>query len=347
MTRRLAPLFRLAVRHAYYGDGPAPLAWRPFPETAARLRGAGAVVRARGAELVVGVPVVPSDPDDPGSALVLARRPLGDAFRFALVPTDAGVAAVTEAAGWRPGRTVFALDNLRDDDDEDAVLGVGPDRLGDAVVLVTGPVLRVPLGPPLAQPRVVLRDRAGAELDQHEATDPAPVDAVAVPLDRLPGPGRYTAEVDGGPTVEFAFAPPLRGWAPLAVAELFAEPPDGLVLPDASRFLDGEAPTGRRFWAELPARTTRWRYVVVKTSGDAGAPLSDYAVEPVDDGPEIGSDAPGEFTTEAPVAWRRAPALARLARAPGTPVLALPNPGPGTPLVEGDDGPLAVHHVYV
>ena len=351
MTNAFATLVRLAARHAYYGDGPVPLAWVPFPDTAARLRGVGAVVRTAGAEVVVGVPTVLSDPQDPDSTPVLARRPRGDAFRFALVPTDAGVAAVTEAPDWRPSRTVVALDNLRDDAEGDAaVLGHGADRFGAPVVLATSPTLRLPLDPPLASVDVAVRDRAGSVVVEYSETFAEPSDVAAVPLYDLPA-GRYAVEVAGGPALDVFVAPSLRGLAPLAVAEVFVAAPSGLSLPASSQVLDGDAPTGRRLWADVPARTTRWRYVVVKTSGEAGAALGDFAVEPVGAEPQLAAGDPGEFTTVAPVAWRRGPAQTRLARATAPnatePVHPLPNPGPGTPLVEDAGGPLAIHHVYV
>ena len=107
----------------------------------------------------------------------------------------------------------------------------------------------------------------------------------------------------------------------------------------------------RRFLADIPARSTRWRYVVTKTSGAAGAPLSDYVVEPVNGGPPVAEGDPGEFTTPASVAWQYGPPRMRLARltapATTTPVMLLPPPGTGTPLVEADGGLLAVLHVYV
>ena len=202
-------------------------------------------------------------------------------------------------------------------------------------------------GQPVAEPRVVLRDRFGGRLLVHEPPPGEPFERV--PLSALPGPGRYAAFIRGRQNVEFLYAPSLRGRAPLALAELFLHGGPAAV-PASARLLDGAAPAGRRFWADLPARLTRWRYVVAKTSGNADTELADYAVEPVPDGPPVARDGDGVFTTAAAVAWRRAPAQTRLVTVgpPGSsPVHSLPNPGPGTPLVEDGGATVAVHHVYV
>lgn len=350
MTHTYAPLVRLATRHAYFGAA-GPLVWEPLPETDRRLRDVAAISRTVGSDYVVAVPTDLSDPTDPDSTPVFARRPVRDVFRFALRATDASVAAVTEAAGWRPGASVFVLDNLRDDaDGDEAVLGDGPDRWGTPVPLITGRTLPVALDPPVGRARVRLFDRDGVRLLLHRESEREAVAAIEVPLDVLTGPGLYTAEVVGQGTVRFVFAPSLRGRAPLAFAEVFAEPPRGGSLPASSRIVDGEAPLGRRLRAELPARSTRWRYVVVKSSGAAGAPLGDYVVEPIEPaGPAVDEGDPGVFTTRDAVAWRHAPAVFQLARGSpnATPLYPLPTPGPGAVLVPDPSGALTALFIYV
>jgi hypothetical protein len=142
---RFAPLLRLDVRHAYHGDGPAPIAFEP--DAATWRLGTRPDLRIR---LGAGVAEVFAADDRSGLA-ALAED--GLAFGFRLRPRDPAIAAVTAAVAGARGR--LAVVELREGVAEVTVAEGDLQPLVASEVITPADVAR----PPLA----ILRLVVGAE----------------------------------------------------------------------------------------------------------------------------------------------------------------------------------------
>jgi hypothetical protein len=340
------PLFRVQVRHAYYAGGRADGDFFLEPSAATRQLATQSVVLKMlpdgGAAYVEVMP---------GTSPAALARPLQAAdlqFTFLLHARNAQLESVTDLPPYRPSRTVFVFDNLRDDT-AGVVMHLGDSvhgrRVGPSIDLVSGPTLFYTLVAPAAEAVLTLRDRFGATRwagtvvlsDSVHLTDAVRLDLSAI---GGIGPGRYTVSDDGGGSAEFYYDPELNGRRPLAIVDIFASTsgltPDGSErVPSAYRFLSGDRiAAATDYTIAFEPRATTWRYEVVKKYEANGIELAALTV----DGPvAFTRDVDGSravFTSTAAVRLSQVRRHLVLAHQ-GSPIRSLPNPGVGTPLGQG------------
>ncbi len=266
-------LFSIDLRHGYYAAGRPgqDLVLVPTPETARLLRERAFVCRATDHGVAVYAEVTSADP------LPSLRRPVGAGgirFAFALLARSPYIGSVTDLPNIRPGRQLFAFDNLSEDvTDGELHLGdsVAGTRVGSPLVLETGSTLLQEFDPPIASTNVQCVDRFGAQMFSVEIESPGPAEPLTEARiedwDRL-APGRYTVSDDSGASVGRYKGPGIERGSPLGVVEIFDRTdgmaPDGIDrVPAAYRFLTGDQVTPVSYVLQLEPKATIWKYVVV------------------------------------------------------------------------------------
>lgn len=337
-------LFRIRVRHDWYADGTTrgEFAVVPTASTAALLAELGLRARAFGDGLVVFGEV------EPDTAPPVLRRPLGaTSFRFAFELRAASPALlnVTELPAFRPARTIFCFDNLREDLAAGrAHLGdrVAGTRIGAPVTLVTGTYTHT-LGAPAAAATLTVRDRFGGTVATIEVRSPDPgipaaahrIDLAAVPKIV---PGRYTIADSVGGTSSIYFDPDLAASRPPGVVEIYTRT-DGLTpdatdrVPPSYRFLVGDAVSGPdAYYLQFEPVATTWRYIVTKKYDNNGIALGQLSITgPVAFTPAV-AGTQAVFTSTAAVRLSSTPRALKLIQHPNKDIRDLPNPDLATPL---------------
>jgi hypothetical protein len=336
------PLFRVRVRHGYYASGRAEGDYLLEPsELTRRLTHQGVILKPLADGCAALVEVLP------GTAPAQLARPLAAAdlqFTFLCHARSPHLQNVTDLPAYRPGRTVFAFDNLRDDRANnllhlgDAVSGT---RQGPAIALAAGSTLAYTLPAPAATASLTLKDRFGktrwqGTLVLADATQPTA--DVRFDLSSIPGigPGRYTLSDAAGGSMAFYYDPDLNGRRPFAIVEIFASTATltsggSEFVPAPYRFLTGDRITlTADYVIAFEPRATTWRYRVQKKYASNDVTLAGLTVDgpvsftrPPDGRPIFSSAAPLKVSeTMRPVVLKHDGKLLRN----------LPNPSVATPL---------------
>jgi hypothetical protein len=293
------PLIQVHLRHSFYTSGRSLHDFTVEPSRLTRrlLADHGFIFRRIEDGWAIYCEIEPDS--DPWRLL----RPLEDqALRmvFLLQPANPYLSSISDLPSYRPGRSVFYLSNLRDDqEDGRLLLGDSNDhngaRIGQPARLVTGSTFTYSFADPVDQAELSVVDLFGNEVLTESVSTLEKVWEHRLDLGRLI-PGRYTVKCDCdgdncGGDVAIYHDPEIFSDRPLAVVEILSRTDtlteDGTDhVPDDYRFLDGDLLTkGIHYTLQLERRATIWRYVIAKkysTNGFDLKSLSIVANPPVD-----------------------------------------------------------------
>jgi len=277
-------LIGIRLRHSFYKSGQSKedIEVRPTESTSRRFLNYGLVFRPTpdGANIFARV-----EPDTDPAVLY---TPLSDdplRFQFTLTTLHPYVGNVTDLPSHRPGRSIFYLNNLRDDQASgrlhlgDSAAGA---RVGPALPRVAGETLAYPFDPAVTSAEIDVDDLFGNRLHTFgfnlgaETTREHRLD-----LNQVRGlvPGRYRAHDDHGGSHLFFYTPTSLPGRLLGVVEIFSttlglEPAAPDRVPEDYRFLDGPTLTGvGDYYIQLESRSTTWRYNVIDRYNSASLQL--------------------------------------------------------------------------
>lgn len=313
-------LFRIRVRHGWYANaetrGDFELA--PTESTAALLDSAALRTRRYPDGLVVFGEV---EPDSDPPALM---RPLGAAalrFAFELRALNPALLNIAELPSFRPGRSVFCFDNLRQDIDSGRKLlgdSIANARVGAAARLVTRDMYTHDFAAPVAAATIRVLDRFGAQIASLDAKSPqptAPLGEYRIDLAKIPKlvPGRYTIADDHDGSASIYYDPGLDASRPLGVIEIYSRtesitPNKSNRVPASYRFFAGDSLTGfDSYHLQFEALATTWRYIVTKKYTNNDIALDDLEIEGPLTFDKSVSDARAVFTSDAAVRFSETP----------------------------------------
>lgn len=352
-------LFRIRVRHGWYPDGGTHEDFDVVatPSTAVLLAALGLRTRAHADGLTVFGEV------EPGSDPPALRRPLGAVslrFTFELRARNARLLNITDLPPFKPAQTIFCFDNLREDVAAGRTHlgdGVAGARIGEAVTLVTAGVHMHPLGAPVVEATVTIRDRFGATVATLDARSPDPGASQSeyrLDLTALPSivPGRYEITDNQGGVSRIHYDPGAAS-RPFGVIEIYTST-TGLT-PDATdrvpvpyRFITGDTLTGLDpYYVQLEAVATTWRYLVTKKYVNNGIALAQLSIDgPIAFTGAVSGDS-AVFTSTAAVRLSAARRGLKLLKQPAKELRDLPDPDLTTPLGAVDASPNFVSDMFV
>ncbi len=339
-------LFRIQIRHDWYPDGITrdDVAVAPTASTATLLDDLGLRTRTYRDGVVVFGEVEPGGPPQ------TLKRSVGVSslrFAFELRVSNRALLNITDLPAYVPARTVFCFDNLREDvAGGRKILGdsIAGARVGAAVTLVSKPSYVFTLGATSVTSTITVRDRFGAAVATVTAQSPDASTAIATYAIDLTAlglvPGRYAVADDHGGSAQIYYDPGIAASHPWGIVEIFnrteALTPDGTNrVPATYRFVNGDVLTALDpYCLQLEPLATTWRYVVTKKYANTEIKLGQLEIlGPITFTSAVSTDT-ALFTSTAAV---RLSSLSRgltLHQTPPQPqdVLALPDPGLGTPL---------------
>jgi hypothetical protein len=318
---------------------------RPTTSTARLLMELGLRVRKTPDGLVVYAEV------EPASAPPTLLRPVGlDSIRlvFELRARNVLLLNVADLPPRQAGRSVFAFDNLRDDEESgrlhlgDSVAGV---RTGDAVKLVSRNSYTHTFATPTAAATLAITDRFGARaatVDAVSADVGTPMTEYRIDLSALDmQAGRYRLDDGLGTVTNFYYDLDLDASRPLAVIDVYTHTttvtPDATNrVPNAYRFLSGDTLTGfDAYYIQFEPLATTWRYIVTKKYDTNGIALTDLSIDgPISFSGSV-SGTRAVFTSSTAVSLSATARGLRLMKDATDPVRELPEPGLSTPLGRG------------
>lgn len=355
------PLFRVRLRHSFYASGRSRGDFLAAPAAATRraLARHGLIFRPLADGWAVYAEI---EPDSSPERLL---RPLGaDGLRltFLLLPANPHLWNISELPEYRPSRSVFYFNNLRDDQDGGRLyLGdsVAGERLGEALPLVAGGIYTHRFAAPVEAASVTLADLFGNPVATISFALPPGTSTSEYRLDltaagRL-APGRYSASDDHGGSAVFYYDSEIFAGRPFGAVEIFSRtdtltPDASDLVPAAYRYLDGDQLSGVDYSLQLERRSTTWRYHVVKKYSVDGFALEDLEItgDVAFDPPSVDSER-AVFTSTAavPLAESRRDLALTTTTSPPEKIRDLPNPAAATPLAAEGSPPGFVSEIYV
>ncbi len=361
-------LFRVRLRHSFYeleppteesGQSTGDFRVEPAPATRRKLEEHALLFRPLADGWAVSAEV---EPDSSRRSLL---RPLGtDGLRlsFLLLPQNPYLWSISNLPEYRPGRSVFYFNNLRDDQGDgrlhlgDSAAGT---RVGEAYPLVAGTSFTH--ATPRNAATLTIEDLFGNTLDTDSFAYPDSGDSTyEYPLDltqleRLAA-GLITVREDSGGSKSFSgrpktfyYDPEIFAARPFGVVEIFSRtdtltPDKSERVPDAYRFLEGNTLAAVTYTLQLTSRSTTWRYRMVEKSGSKGLPLKELSI-----GGTTKFDRSNDhttFTSQEEVALRESPRALVLKHKKES-VRPLPNPAASTPLAKGEKRGKYISEIYI
>lgn len=339
MKTHYATLFQCDLRHTYYDDGQARnIIVEPTPGCRRLLAQYDLVFRPERGLFSVFARV---DPDTDPPALFHRFGSDAVAFRFCLrlgSPYFHHITTLPEHDGMR---TVFYLDNLRDDQAGGRrYLGdsVTDHRLAPPIQCVFEETYDFAFQTPVSEAEIVVRDVFGRVHLTDVLTDTSQSVAThRLNLRTLPRPGRYEITDDHGEAESIYYDPTIHGRDIFGIVDIYNRT-DLLTLdgsdrvPAPYRFLNGNEVTGQgRYTIGFEARSTVRRYIVTKKYDTNGIRLDDLGIA---GGVSFNSTREAErviFTSDGEVPLAEAPDPLTLEDS-DTPLRNLPHPRMNTPL---------------
>jgi hypothetical protein len=287
------PLFRLRVRHGWYPTGDVredDFEVVPTRSTAGLLTELGLRTRTHVDGITVFAEV------EPGTTPPVLMRPVGAGslrLVFELRARRPNLLNIAELPPFQAGRTVFCLDNLREDlASGHTLLGdaVANARIGPALTLVPRHIYEHSFAAPVTTATLTIRNRFGATVATIDVRSPdlvAPIAAYRLDLSAVVpvlAAGRYQIADDQGTSAAIYYDPELAPSRPLGVIEIYSHTIS--LTPDASdrvpasyRFLAGDTLTGFAAYSiQFDALATTWRYIVMKKYVNNPIALGDLAI---------------------------------------------------------------------
>ena len=268
------PLFRIRSVHTFFSDVASAgiFELEPTPATGQLLKGSGLVFRPEPSGGTIYGEI------EPGSNPATLLRPLDSSslrFQFLVRPVSSTLSNISDLPDFRPGRAIFYFNNLQDDQ-EDGLLYLGDSlvsaRVGEPIQLVTAMTWTHDLSVPANEVTLTVTDIFGNTVatlpfSTEEAVSELRVDFAAV--DGL-SPGVFQISDGLGDPQHIYYGPGLFAPAALGIVEVFSStsdftPDESDQVPAAFRFLNSaEIVSIGAYHIELEARSTTWRYIVVK-----------------------------------------------------------------------------------
>ncbi len=299
----------------------------------------------------------------PESTPLELLKPIGeDALRFSflLKSRNSYLSNITALPKYRPGSELFYFNNLRDDQADgrlhlgDSAPGV---RVGNGVELV-GDTYAYQFSSPVNSASLKIEDIFGNQLhnltfkynDSGDTTSEHKIDLQNI--DKLV-PGCYVISDanDGSGARRFYYDPALFGNSPMGVIEIFSSThkltSSGIDwVPNDYRFLvDNELQDIAAYTIQLEARTTTWRYSVIKKYEASGINISN-----LDDITNFNKALKSDravYTSTAEVQLSEHPQKIMLSRNGGTKIRNLPAPYLTTHLQAGASDGSFISDMYV
>lgn len=292
-------LFQVQLRHTFYKDGRSvqDFSAHPSPATARVLQDYGLIFRpsSDGFSLYARV-----EPGTPPHHLLNSIGTDNLRLHFLLQPTNPYIQNVSALPGYQPGRSIFYFNNLRDDQQHQRLhLGdhVVNSRIGGPLHFVAGPVythrfLDVATSSPLlvSSATITIQDMFGnsvhTESFQYPDRAEYKTSEYRISLQAIPklGPGRYVVNADQGKSQDIFYDPDLKFSRPFGVIEIFNRtdsltPTQADIVPQDYRFLLGDQLTGLDpYQLQLDARSTTWRYTIMKKYDKSSIPLNQLSI---------------------------------------------------------------------
>ncbi len=361
------PLFSVRLRHSFYDRGCSEqdLVVMPSPTTSRFFNDHGLLFRQQAAGWALYCEIEPNS-NPPRLLKTLADNPLR--LTFLLRAVNSRLANISELPEHRPGRSVFCLDNLAEEMLDgrlllgDSVAGV---RFGPAVRLVTGEIWTYGFSTAVNRATLSLVDRFGSTQYTTSFSLPDGTTTSEYRFDfskaGLLAPGRYQLRDDGdlGDPQELYYDPEITAPRPFAVVEIFDRTdsltPDGSnLVPDDYQFLNGnQLVGGKEYTVQFEARSTTWRYNVIKKYPTNGLDLTTLAItdpsitNPITFTRAVVADR-AVFTSDGIVQLSEGrTALTLSGGTSGNRIRELPNPTMETPLGAVEGSPVSDLYVYV
>ena len=350
------PLFRIRSVHTFFSDVATAgiFELEPTPGTRRLLRESGLVFRPEpsGGTLYGEI--------EPGSNPATLLRPLDRnsvRFQFLVRSVSSSLSNISDLPDFRPGRAVFYFNNLRDDQ-EDGLLYLGDSlvnaRIGQAIRLVTATTWTHNLPVPASQGTLTVTDLFGNTVatlpfSMEEAASELRVDFAAV--DGLL-PGVFQIADGLGDPQSIYYDPGLFGPAALGIVEIFSgttdfTPDESDLVPAAFRFLNAaEIISIGAYHVEFEARSTTWRYIVIKKYESNDLSLANLQLASAIGFSKATESDRAIFTSTTEVPLAQSAQTVTLENS-GESVRDLPNPTEATVLQEGGAPGQYVSEVYV
>ncbi len=350
------PLFQIRPVHTFFSESATSEAFtfEPTPTTQRLLEDLGLLFRSEPAGGSLFGEIVPLS--DPATLL----RPFGSdslRFQFLLRPLDTTLLNISDLPDYRPGREVLYFSNLRNDQENGRLYlsdSVANARVGDPVRLVTRTTWTHDLGAPADSVTVTITNQFGSQVASADFSFEGPVDQLRIgpELSEDLGPGFYEVSDDLGGSENLFYDPQISGRDAVGIVEVFINtsqltPDQSDQVPGPYRFLNGDEviPIGP-YHVEFEARTTTWRYIVIKKYESNDIALADL---------QVSADFAFSKDTQSDRAIFTSTTTVQLAKTAqavtlennGESVMDLPSPSQATPLQEGAAPGQYVSEMYI